>query len=148
MVLKFDSAGSEGMSTQAPRDVELPAVVDAANAVFFVAAEEDRGATMGAGFGDEPGTAAGVPEGDEVFAEQADAHGLAVRLQLPGVEEGKPVGAHDGAHLGAWADATHDLVVCCAEHVSLLRYAGWRIADDASALNGNTSGGDCLDRAV
>ena len=49
LFLKLISAGSDGMSTQSPVDVELPAVVDAAQAVFLVAAEEHRGAAVRAG---------------------------------------------------------------------------------------------------
>ena len=49
LFLKLLSAGSEGMSTQAPVDIELPAVVDAAQAGLFVAAEEHAGAAVRAG---------------------------------------------------------------------------------------------------
>src|SRR5439155_206073 len=51
-------------------DVELPAVVDAAEAFFFIAAEEERRTPMGAGVLDESGGAGGRPKGDQVLADK------------------------------------------------------------------------------
>ena len=59
------------MSTQAPVDVELPAVVDAAQAVLFVAAEEHRGAAVRAGVADQADASRCVAERDEVLAQQS-----------------------------------------------------------------------------
>src|SRR6185369_668622 len=50
--------------------VELPAVIDAPQAVFLVAAIEEAGAAMRAGVLDEPDRARGDAEGDEVLAEE------------------------------------------------------------------------------
>ena len=90
--LKSLSGGSFGMSTQSPVDVELPAVVDAAQPVFFVAAEEQRGAAMGAELVEQPDLAVAVAEGDQVLAQQPNPHGRAVGLrQLLEEQERQPV---------------------------------------------------------
>src|SRR5690606_29785274 len=57
-------------------DVELPAVVDAAQAVFFVAAEEEGRAAVRAVRIQESGAALGVTEGDELLAQDGDADWL------------------------------------------------------------------------
>ena len=54
-------------------DVELPAVIDAAQAAFLVAPEVQRGATVRAEFVDQADAAFAVAERDQVLAEQADA---------------------------------------------------------------------------
>ena len=79
-VLNSESGGSDGMSTQAPVAVELPAVIDAAQTALFVAAEEHRRAAVRAERA-RPGRRLplAVAERDEVFAEQADANRRAVR---------------------------------------------------------------------
>src|SRR5216684_6405675 len=46
-------------------DVEFPAVIDASEAAFLVAPEEQRDAAMRAEFVDEPDAAIAVAEGDE-----------------------------------------------------------------------------------
>jgi hypothetical protein len=48
-------------------------VVDAAQALFLVAAEEQRRAAVRAGVGDHADLAGGQAEGDEVLAQQTDA---------------------------------------------------------------------------
>ena len=53
-------------------DVELPAVVDAAQAVLVVAAEEHRRAAVRAVRIDQADAAVGVTEGDEVLVEDLD----------------------------------------------------------------------------
>ena len=92
--------------------VELPAVIDAAQAALLVAPEEERCASVGAELVEQPHAPAGVAERDQALAEQADADGGAVGLgQLTGEERGHPVPAHRGAHGGAGADAGEEVVV-------------------------------------
>src|SRR5262249_36056000 len=60
-------------------DVELPAVIDATEAILLIAAEEHRGGTLRAGVLDEADGARGDPEGDQVLAQHAQAHRRTVR---------------------------------------------------------------------
>ena len=62
-------------------DVELPAVIDAAQPAFLVAPEEQRGAAMRAVFVDQTDAALAVAERHEVLAEQPDAHRRTIRLR-------------------------------------------------------------------
>ena len=87
-------------------DVELPAVVDAAEAALFVPAEPEGGAAVGAELVEEADAPVGVTEGDEAFAEEPHPDGRTVRLrQLPGEEGRHPVPSHDLTHGGPWAGA-------------------------------------------
>ena len=61
-------------------DVELPAVVDAAQAGFFIAAEEQRRAPMRAVALDQAGLAVGVAEADQLLAEQHYPQRIGVRF--------------------------------------------------------------------
>ena len=82
LCLKSDSAGSLGMSMQSPVDVELPAVVHAAQAGLLVASEEQRRAAMRAVVGCiKPDLAVGVAESDQLLAQQQHSHRIAVRLR-------------------------------------------------------------------
>ena len=92
--------------------IELPAVIDAAQAALFVAPEEQRGAAMRAEFVEETDAALRVAERDEVFAEELDADGRTVGLgQFPREQRGHPVSAHGVAHRRAGTDAGQELVV-------------------------------------
>ena len=55
-------------------DVELPAVVDAAQPALLVAAEEERGAAVRAELVEQPDPALRVAEGHQVLAQQLHAH--------------------------------------------------------------------------
>ena len=101
--------------------VELPAVVDAANARLLIPTEEQARAPMRAVVVDQPHGAGGVAEGDELLAEQLDAHGRAVGVrQLAGLERGQPVFTEEVAHECARAYAAEQVVICLAEHVTSL----------------------------
>ena len=63
-------------------DVELPAVIDAAQAAFLVAAEEHRGAAVRAAVIEDADAALGVAEGDQLLAQELDAHRRGVGLEL------------------------------------------------------------------
>ena len=84
-------------------DVELPAVIDAAQAAFLVAAEEQRGAAVRAAMLHDADPAVGVAEGDQLLAEQHQPHRLAVGLELRRETGGNPVFAHQVAHRRARA---------------------------------------------
>ena len=121
LCLKSFSSGSFIMSTQAPVDVELPAVIDAAQAAFLVAPEIQRDAAMRAEFLDQADAALGVAERDEVLAEQADAHRRAVGLgDLARKQRGDPVAAHRVAHRRARADAGDEFVLLARQHGAFL----------------------------
>src|SRR3981081_1852133 len=60
--------------------VELPAVIDAAQAALLVAPKIERYAAMRAIFLDEADAPLGVAEGDELLPHQFDAHRRTVRL--------------------------------------------------------------------
>ena len=115
------AVGRLGRHVDAPAvDVELPAVVGAAEAVLLVAPEEEVGVAVGAEAVDEPDLPGAVPEGDEPLAEQLDADGHAVCFgDVLGQQEGYPVAAHQRAHLRSGADAGQPFVVQCAQHDDL-----------------------------
>src|SRR5258708_23021376 len=67
--------------------------------------------------GNQADAAVGVSEGDQVFAEQAHAHWVAIRLgQLGGQQSRHPVAAHDVAHRRARADSSDQVVVFTLQH--------------------------------
>ncbi len=72
--LKSDLGRLVGHVDAAAVDVELPAVVDAAQSFFFIAAEEQRRAAVRAVVGDQAELVARGPERDQVLAEEAQAH--------------------------------------------------------------------------
>src|SRR5262249_61265894 len=64
-------------------DVELPAVIDAAQPALLVAAEEQRGATVRAAMVDHADAALAVAEGHKLLAQQHQADRRAVAAYLP-----------------------------------------------------------------
>ena len=98
-------------------DVELPAVVDAANALFLVATEEQRRAAMRAVVRDQPELAGRDAKGDQVLTQQSQPHRRAVGLrQLARHERGQPVLAHELAHGRPWTDPAQQFVVFRRQH--------------------------------
>jgi hypothetical protein len=91
-------------------------VIDAAETIFLVAAEEEGGAAMGADVAEEADFAGGGAEADEVLAEQADAEGWAVGNDLIGGVGGQPVLPHEVAHGSARSDVTDQLIVRSGQH--------------------------------
>ena len=90
------------MSTQVPVDVELPAVVDAAQAALLVPPEAQRDAAVRAELIQQADAALRVAEGHQVLAEQADAHRRGIGFgDLARKQRRYPVHAHRGAHRGA-----------------------------------------------
>ncbi len=101
----------------AARDVPLPAVIRAAEPALLVAAEEERGAAVGAVGGQEPHPSLRVAEGHEVLAEQAHPFRRAVgHGQFRGGQAGHPVVAQQLAHGRAASDPAQQLVVFAREH--------------------------------
>ena len=99
-------------------DVELPAVIDAAQTAFLVAAEEQRRAAVRAEFVDQADAALGVTERDEVLAEQADADRRTVGFgDLARQGRGNPVAAEGVAHRRALADTGDEFVFLARQHV-------------------------------
>ena len=112
-------------------DVEFPAVIDAAESAFLVAAQPEGGQAVGAEFLQEADASLGVAESDQLLAQQLEAHGVAVRFrQFPGQQGGHPVAAHQVAHSGAGADAGQGDVVGLRNHsfACLLCWLGFRAA--------------------
>ena len=87
-------------------------MIDAAQARLFVAAEEQRRAAMRAVVVRGSRLAVGVAERDQVFAEQPEAEGIAVRRrQLGRQQRGQPEAAEQLAHRRAGPGARQELVV-------------------------------------
>src|SRR4030095_5459600 len=79
-----------------PRHVDLPAVVEAAQSAFLVAAERERRAPMRAMQIEHTELPVRVAKGDEILAEKTNRRGLAVRLgDFLGQAGRNPVRAHE-----------------------------------------------------
>jgi hypothetical protein len=87
-------------------DVHLPAMIEAAQAAFFVAAERQRGATMRAMLVQDAHAPFGIAKGHQVFAQEAHAHRRAIALgDFLGQACGDPVTAHQLTHGRVTLDA-------------------------------------------
>src|SRR5581483_11220385 len=105
--------------------LELPAVVDAAQPLLLVAAEEERGAAVGTVVAQQPHLAPGVAEGDEVFTKDPQAEGWAIRVrELGGHEHREPEAAKQRAHRRAGPDSGQQLVFRLTCHAALLHGSG------------------------
>ena len=97
--------------------VELPAVIEAAQSAFLVAAEGERGLAVRTGFAEQPGLAVGVAERDQLFAEQLHPHRRAVRLcDLFGQQRRHPVAAHQPSHRRIALDPAQQFVLGLCQH--------------------------------
>ena len=100
-------------------DIELPAVVNAAQPFFLVASEEQRCAAVRAGVLDDAGGAGGDSETDHVLAQQTQSLRRTVRRSELVRPEGRdPVLAQEVAHQRPWPDAGKDIVVLFGQHGS------------------------------
>ena len=105
------------MSTQRAVGIELPAVIDAADAAFLVAAEPEIGAAMRAILVDDADHAAGVAEGEQFLAHDDDLFRRAVGLrQFRGQQHRHPEPAQQFAHSRPRTALGQELVVFGAEH--------------------------------
>jgi hypothetical protein len=87
------------------RHIELPAVIDAAQAALLVAAEKQRRAAVRTAMVHDADAAIRVAEGNQFFAEQHQAHWRAIPFQLGRLGRRHPVAPHQVAHDGARTDA-------------------------------------------
>ena len=100
--------------------VELPAVVDAADAVLLVPAQPERRKAVGAPLAHQAYAAGRVAEGNEVLTEDAQAQGIAVGMrQLMRDEDRLPVAAHQLAHRRTGPHAGQSFVVPGRKHAWL-----------------------------
>ena len=98
-------------------DVEFPGVIDAAQAILLVAAEEQRRPAVRAEGVEQTHPALAVTEGDEVLAQRLDAHWLAVRpRQLFRERYGQPEAAEELTHRGLGIGIRYELVVFFGKH--------------------------------
>src|SRR5205823_4071874 len=96
----------------APGDVVLPAVIDTAETVLFVAPVEQRRAPMGTERSEQADSSARVSEGNEVFAEQANAHRRGVRpRELLREQRRQPEPSEELAHRFPGANASEQLIL-------------------------------------
>src|SRR5262245_17175697 len=80
-------------------NVELPAVVDTAQATLFIAAKKQRYPPMRTVLLEKPDTTGRVTKGYQVFAQQLDAHRWAIGFRhLPREQRRHPVPAHGLSH--------------------------------------------------
>ncbi len=87
-------------------------MVDAAQPVLLVAAEEERCPAVGAVGAEQAHAAGGVAEGDEVLPEESDPQRVPVRVGQLGGEQGRdPVLAQQVAHRGARANTGQQLIL-------------------------------------
>ncbi len=98
-------------------DVELPAVIGAAQPAFLVAAEPQRRPAMGTEFVDQPEPPAAVAERDQPFRKHLDPHRRTVVLrQLGGEQHRRPVAAEQCAHRGSRPGLGDEFVLVFPKH--------------------------------
>src|SRR5439155_5709105 len=110
-------------------DVELPAMIDAAQAGFLVASKPQRSAAVRAEFVDKADTALAVAKADQTLAQQLNANRRAVGLRkLPRKKRRNPVAPQHVTHRGPRSRPRHQFVVFARQHYSAsscnLRCAG------------------------
>ena len=112
-----------------PVHVELPAVVHAAQAAVFVAAQPQRHQAVRAELVKQADAPVGVAECHQFLAQQLDPNRLSVRLrQLPGQQGGHPVAAHQFAHGRACPDLRERHIFCLRNHSAYLLWMTVRVA--------------------
>ena len=113
--------------------VELPAVVHAAQAAVFVAAQPQRHQAVRAELVKQADAPVGVAESDQFLAQQLDPHRLSVGLrQLPGQQRGHPVAAHQFTHGRAGPDLRERHILCLRNHRAYLLWMVVRVAANGS----------------
>ena len=116
--------------------VELPAVIDAADAALLIAAPEQVGAPVRAVGIQNAHAAVAVAERNQIFAKYAKPDRRAVRLRHLGDQHHRqPEPPEQVAHRGSWADANQQFVVFNGHHCRFL--ANWW---QSSGDNGETRG--------
>ena len=109
--------GLRGHLEDVALDVEFPAVIQAAQAAFLIAAEGERRAAMRAVLVEHAELAVAVAEDDQVFAHEPRLHRRAVLLRdFLRQADRQPVAAHDAAHRRRAFDAAEELVLVLGQH--------------------------------
>jgi hypothetical protein len=104
--------------------VELPAVIEAAQPAFFVAAVDQRGAPVRTIFVEHAEAAVAVAEHDQVLAEQSYAHRGSVRLDHFLGQAGRyPMPPHELAHRRIAFDTAQEIVFFRRHHGNFLQRA-------------------------
>ena len=114
----FVLVGQVGLIEAIAVDVELPAVIGAADAVILVAAEKQRRQAVRAEMIHDADAAGRVAERDQLLAEQHQTHLRAVGLELGGKTGWNPELPHELAHWRLAADAGQELVFGFADHLA------------------------------
>jgi hypothetical protein len=100
-----------------PADVELPAVVDAAQPTLFIASPEQVCPAVRAILVHQPDCAIRVAESNQVLAEQTHFDRAVVWFrQVPRWQERDPVLSNKVPHQGAWSDAAELVVLFSRQH--------------------------------
>jgi len=110
LVLEVLALGDVELIEAIAVDVEFPAVIDAADAVFLVAAEEQRCAAMRATLIHDADAARCIAESDQLLVEEEDAHRRAVGFELAGKRGRNPILPHQLAHRGDGAGLRDQIV--------------------------------------
>src|SRR5205823_2428632 len=104
--------------------VELPAVIEAAQAVLLVAPQKQRGAAVRTFVVHDPDPTRGVAERDQSLAEQHQPDRRAIALQFRRHRRRNPILPHQIAHDGARPDADQIFAVLTTHGGVLLRPEG------------------------
>ena len=97
--------------------VHLPAMVEAAQSAFLVAAKSQRHASMRTIFVQNPEPTLAVAEHDQILAQQSHFQWRAVRLGHFLDQAGRhPVAAHDLTHRRIALDAAQQVIFLCSHH--------------------------------
>ncbi len=92
-------------------------MIEAAQAAILVAPVDQRRPAVRAMLVQHPENVAGIPEDDEILAEQARADRRAVLFRhLLGQAHRQPVAAHQLPHGGGALDPAQQLVLLAAQH--------------------------------
>ena len=101
-------------------DVDLPAVIEAAETAIFVTAVHERRAAVRAIFVENADLAVSVAEDHQILAKQTHLDRIAIRLRhFLDQAGGHPVPAENLSHRGVALDAAHQIVLVPGEHVVL-----------------------------
>ena len=96
--------------------IEFPAVIEAAQAAFLVAREEQRDAAMRAELFEQPDLAPAVAEDDQILAHEPHAPRRGVGLDLLAQRRGDPVAADHPPHRRITLDAAQQRVLFGGQH--------------------------------
>jgi hypothetical protein len=105
--------------------VELPAVVDAAQATLLVAAEEQRRTAVRAAMVEDADAPGGIAERNQRLAQQHQPQRIAVGGQLARQTRRDPILPHQITHRGAGADTGQQLVFRLRGHRAISIAMRW-----------------------